>query len=147
MKKGKELKTNAFKNYNIVYGSVNNKIPKALYINISGWADPRHDGKSNYNRIIRDIDKKVRQTIYDYLTDNITTPFLKERTILDFDIRESGVRYGKRSYVNCEITLYLRYETPVNSDNLKPSVDDLINTIIVSVFENNKHFKFYKKKK
>jgi hypothetical protein len=36
MKKGKELKVSDFKNYNIVYGSVNNKNPKALYIGLSG---------------------------------------------------------------------------------------------------------------
>lgn len=146
-KKGKELKTNAFKNYNIVYGSVNNKNSKALYIEITGWAEPKQTDKLNYSRIIRDIDKKVRQTIYNALTENISTPFLCNRTIIDFDIRESGVRYGKRSFVNCEMTLFLRHETPVNSEGLRPALDDLTQTIISNVFEHNKHFKFYKKKK
>jgi hypothetical protein len=147
MKKGKELKVQNFKNYNIVYGSVNNKNPKALYINISAWADPKSSGEINYSRIIRDSDKKVRQIIYDSLDNNITTPFVKERTIIDFDMRESGIKYGKKSFVSCEITLYLKYEIPVNSELLTPSIYDLINIIVDSGFENSKHFKFYKKKK
>jgi hypothetical protein len=147
MKKGKELKLDTFKNYNIVYGSVNNKNPKALYIQITGWVDPKQDDKPKYNRIIRELDKRVRQTIYNTLTSNITTPFLKERTIIDFDIRESGVKYGKRSFMNCEITLYLKDETPINSDNIKLALDYLIDIIITSVFERCRHFEFYKKKK
>jgi hypothetical protein len=147
MKTGKELKVKNYKNYNVVYGSVNNKNPKALYINISAWAEPKNELETNYNRIIRDSDKKVRQIIYNTLDANIATPFIKDRTIIDYDIRESGIKYGKRSFVGCEITLYMKYEIPVNSDILKPVVTDLINTIIESGFEDNKHFNFYKKKK
>lgn len=147
MKKGKELKLQNFKNYNVVYGSVNNKNPKALYINVSAWAEPKKDLEVKYNRIIRDSDKRIRQIVFNALNDNIATPFLKDRTIVDFDMRESGVKYGKKSFVNCEITLYLRYEIPVNSDVLKPTIDDLIDNIINVGFEQNRHFKFHKKKK
>jgi hypothetical protein len=147
MKKGKELKVQNLQNYNVVYGSVNNKNPKALYINISAWADPKIDTETNYNRVIRDLDKRVRQTIYNILEKEATTPFFKDKTIIDFDIRESGVRYGKRSFVGCEITLYMKYEIPINSDILKPIVNELINNILNSAFEDSRHFDFYKKKK
>ena len=147
MKKGKELKIKTDKNYNVVYGSVNNKTPKALYINISAWAELKNESDVSYKRIIRDSDKKIRQIIYNSLNSDIATPFLKDRTIMDYDIRESGLKYGKRSFVGCEITIYMKYEIPVNSDFLKPIVSDLINTIIDLGFEDNKYFKFYKKKK
>ena len=147
MKKGKELKINAFKNYNIVFGSVNNRCPKAMYINISAWADPKSNDDLNYNRIIKDIDKRVRQTIYNTLDFNISSPFLKDRSIVDFDIRESGVRYGKRSFTNLEITLFQKYEIPVNSESLWPFIEEIIQTIIKDVFEKEKHFRFHKKKK
>ena len=117
MKKGKELKVNTFKNYNVYYGSVNNKEPKALYINISAWAEPEEDDNINYSRVVRDLDKKIRQSIYQELEENHKI-FLKERTIVDFDIRESGIKYGKRSFTNCEITLFMRYELPINSDDM-----------------------------
>ena len=147
MKKGKELKINAFKNYNIVFGSVNNRCPKAMYINISAWADPKSNDDLNYNRIIKDIDKRVRQTIYNTLDFNISSPFLKDRSIVDFDIRESGVRYGKRSFTNLEITLFQKYEIPVNSESLWPFIEEIIQTTIKDVFEKEKHFRFHKKKK
>lgn len=147
MKKGKELKINHFKNYNIVFGSVNNKSPKAIYINISAWAEPKFNDEFNYNRIIRDIDKRIRQTIYNTLSANITTPFFKDKTIIDFDIRESGVKYGKRSFTNLEITLFQKYETPVNSESLLPLIENLTQVIIKDIFEKEKHFKFNKRKK
>ncbi|MBF0439066.1 MAG: hypothetical protein HQL93_08085 [Magnetococcales bacterium] len=146
MKKGKELKVNCFKNYNVVYGSVNNKNPKALYINISAWAEPKNDSDINYNRIIRDMDKKIRQAIYNHLDASVINQFVKERTIIDFDIKESGVRFGKRSFTNCEITLYMKNEIPVNSEILRPDVDEIIQLIIESVFQESKYFKFYRKK-
>ena len=147
MKKGKELKVENFKDYNIVYGSVNNKNPKAIYINISSWAEPKNNTDINYNRIIKDNDKSIRQIIFNFLNNNQFAPFHKERTIVDFDMRESGVKYGKKSFVNCEITLYLRYEIPVNSYMLKPIVDDLIENIVKIGFDDNDHFRFHKKKK
>ncbi len=147
MKKGKELKIEQFKNYNIIYGSVNNRNPKALYINISAWADPKNEGDIRYGRVIREFDKRIRQSLYNDISRDITTPFLKERSIVDFDIRESGIRYGKRSFANCEITLYMKHEIPVNSEYLKPMIDDLINMIVKTNFENSKDFKFYRKKK
>lgn len=147
MKKGKEVKVEEFKNYNVVFGSVNNKNPKALYINVSAWAEPKIEGALNYYRIIRDIDKKVRQEIFNEIEADLSTPFIKDRTIVDFDIRESGVKYGKRSFANCEITLFMKYEIPINSEELRPNVYEIINHIIKSVFQPNKNFKFNRKKR
>lgn len=147
MKKGKELKVTDFKNYNVVYGSVNNKDPRAMYINISAWAEPKVNEEINYTRIIRNADKSIRQTIYNLIDSTKSTPFFKDKTIVDFDIKESGVKYGKRSFTNCEVTLYLKDEVSVNSENLKPIIKNLIKNSISSVFETNEYFKFHKTKK
>lgn len=146
MKIGKELKMNTFKNYNIVFGSVNNRHPKAVYINISAWADPQSNSEENYTRIIRDLNKRVKQSLYNTFDTNNESDFIKERTIVDLDIRESGIRYGKRSFMNCEITLFLNSEIPVNSDKMKPMLDDVLDGVIHTSFDANKHFKFHKKK-
>ncbi len=146
MKKGKELKLNLFKNYNIVYGSVNNKHSKAIYINISAWAEPQTEIDINYSRVIRDINKKIKQCLYNTFDTDITPIFLKDRTIVDLDIRESGIRYGKRSFTNCEITLFSKDEIPVNSDLIKPILDDIVDMVIESAFAGNKYFNFNKKK-
>lgn len=146
MKTGKELKINNFKNYNVVFGSVNNKHPKAVYINISAWAEPRHKYEINYVRAIRDVNKKVKQTLFDVFDSTVITEFKKNRTIVDLDIRESGIRYGKRSFMNCEITLFLNTEIPLNSDRMKVMLDEVVALIIESTFENSRTFNFHKKK-
>ncbi len=147
MKNGKELKSTNFKNYNIVYGSVNNKNPKAVYINISAWAEPKSDSEINYSRVIRDMDKKIRQTIYNTLRCDISSPFSNAKTIVDFDIKESGVRYGKRSFVNAEITIFMDEEISITTERFKGPADYLIDVIIRSSFDDCRYFKFYKKKK
>ena len=146
MKTGKEIKMNNFKNYNIVFGSVNNKHSKAVYVNISAWAEPQTEGDVNYSRIIKDINKKIKQSLYN-IFDTDSTDFLKDQTIVDLDIRESGIRYGKRSFMNCELTLFLSSEIPVNSDIMKPMLDDIVNDVISKIFESNRNFKFHKRKK
>ena len=146
MKTGKELKIDTFKNYNIVFGSVNNKHPKAVYINISAWAEPQSETDVNYNRTIRDLHKKVKQSIYNCFLADKYSDFMKDRTIVDFDIRESGIRFGKRSFMNCEITLFLNSEIPVNSELMKPRLDEALKMIIESTLDDNRVFKFYKKK-
>ena len=146
MKTGKEIKINNLKNYNVVFGSVNNKHSKAIYINISAWGEPQFDSEVNYNRVIKDINKSIKQSLFNLFNRDENTDFLKDRTIVDLDIRESGIRYGKRSFMNCEITLFLNSEIPVNSEKMKPILDNILKTVVNSTFEDNKTFKFYKKK-
>lgn len=146
MKNGKEVKVNNFKNYNIVYGSVDNKHSKAVYINISAWAEPQNKELISYNRIIKDINKKIRQNLFNIFDTKTETEIKKNNTIVDLDIRESGIRFGKRSFTNCEITLFLNSEIPVNSENMKDKLNFVTEKIINSCFDNNKTFKFHKKK-
>lgn len=146
MKNGKEVKVVTFKNYNIVYGSVDNKHSKAVYINVSAWAEPQNDDVQSYSRFIRDINKKIKQTLFNIFDTDEETEIKKSNTIVDLDIRESGIKYGKRSYTNCEITLFLNSETPVNSENMKEKLDTITEKVINNCFESNKVFKFYKKK-
>lgn len=146
MKTGKEIKSNRFKNYNVVFGSVNNKNPKAIYINISAWVDPIEERGVNYNHILRSLNKKLKQTLFNHFMSEDTYLFDKDRTIVDLDIRESGIRYGKRSFMNCEITLFLNTEMPVTSEYMKENLDNISDIIIKTNFEANKSFNFYKKK-
>lgn len=146
MKTGKELKMNKFKNYNVVFGSVNNKNPKAIYINISAWAEPLNESDVNYTRVIKDIHKKTKQVIYNHFCGNPNSDFVKENTIVDLDIRESGIRYGKRSFMSCEITLFLHTEIPANSERMKNNLEEVTPIIIKSVFDDDKSFNFNRKK-
>ena len=146
MKTGKEIKTNNFKNYNVTFGSVNNKNPKAIYINISSWAQPKEEDELNYTSNIRGLNKKIRQNLFNTLSEDSDSLFDKNRTIVDLDIRESGIRYGKRSFMSCEITLYLYNEYSITTTYMKDKLEWLTGNLVKNVFENNKIFEFNKKK-
>ena len=149
MKTGKEIKINDFKNYKIVFGSVNNKHPKTIYINISAWAEPSTDDEdNNYNRIIKDFHKKIKQHLYNFFDNNpdLTSDFVKEKTIVDLDIRESGIKFGKKSFINCEITLFLNTEINVTSDKTKSILSNFTKSLVLSNFEENNYFIFSKTK-
>jgi hypothetical protein len=146
MKTGKELKINSFKDYNVVFGSVNNKHPKAVYINLSSWVQPKAEDEINYNRVIRDLNKKIKQTLFNQFEKVPDNDIIQERTIVDLDIRESGIRYGKRSFMSCEITIFLNTEIPVNSEIMKPRLTEIVDLLIDDVFKPNRSFSFNKKK-
>lgn len=147
MKTGKEIKNNTFKKYNVTFGSVDNKNAKSVYINLSSWIQPKENNENvNYNRCIKNINKKIRQTVYNLLRSE-NTPFLKNLTIIDLDIRESGIKYGKRSFMSCEITLYTSEEIPINDEYMKEMLATIYSSVIKNVFENNEIFNFHKKKK
>jgi hypothetical protein len=146
MKTGKEIKTNNFKNYNVTFGSVNNKNPKAIYINVASWAEPIDNEETNYHSVIRTLNKKIRQTLFNHFDLDKDCLFDKQRTIVDLDIRESGIRYGKRSFMSCEITLYLFNEYSITSTFMKEKLETLTDYIVKNVFDSNKTFNFNKKK-
>lgn len=146
MKTGKELKVTKHKNYNISFGSINNKHSKAAYINLSTWAEPIEENVVSYSRVIKDINKKIKQGLYNSFNNEFETQILKDRTIVDLDIRESGIKFGKRSFMNCEITLFMDSEIPVNSEQMREKLDNVISMVVNSIFEPNKTFNFHKKK-
>lgn len=146
MKSGKQIKIENNKDYNITYGCVDNKNPKSVYINITAWAEPLSNEEENYNKIIKSIDKKVRQNVYNFLSQNNTTSFIKDKTIVDLDLRESGIKYGKRSFMSCEITLFQENEVSINSDSMKKDLNIISSLVIDETFEKDKDFKYHKKK-
>jgi hypothetical protein len=146
MKSGKQIKIKSETNYNITYGCVDNKNPKSIYINITAWLEPLSEEEEDYNKIIKNINKKIRQTIYNFLSNDNTTKFLKDKTIVDLDLRESGIRFGKRSFMSCELTLFQNGEISINSEDMKKNLNTISTVIIKEIFDKDNDFNFYKKK-
>jgi hypothetical protein len=138
-------KLNLFNNYEVKFGSINAKNPKVIYLNISAWGDPINIGEVDYRRCVRLINKMVKQSIYRYLTKVDKNCFMEDKTIVDIDIRDSGIQKGKRSYMNCEVTLFLENENILN-DIIKEKTTNIIK-LVIKEFDDNKYFKFYKRKK
>ena len=146
MKSGKQIRMETNKNYNITYGCVDNKNPKSVFINITAWVEPLSEDEENYNKIIKSLNKQIRQTIYNFLSDNNTTSFIKDKTIVDLDLRESGIKFGKRSFMSCEITLFQNEDNSINSDIVKKGLNLISNLVIDETFEKDKDFPYHKRK-
>jgi hypothetical protein len=147
MKRGKEVKINLPYQYNVVSGTVDNKNPKSVYIQISAWGKPRENkDNSEYENIIKRKSKRVKKKLFEVLDGR---RFYKDKAIVDFNMASSGINYGKRSFMSVEMTLFQKEEPllPVNSEEMKPFLETISRKIINDVFEVDEDFEFYKRKK
>ena len=136
----------SYKNYNVISGTVDSKNPRSVYINISAWGEPINENDENYVRVISGLNKRIKSFLYN----NVPLPFNNKKTIVDLDIRESGIIIGKRSFMSCEITLYQSESfgkgNLLMSEELKKSMGVITDMIIKEVFDTDDHFQFYQKK-
>lgn len=144
LKTGKQMKLELFKNYKITSGTIDNKNPKAMYITISAWGKPTSDVEINYSDVIRKMNKQIKTKLFDNL-DN--TLFDSNRTIVDLDMRNSGISFDKKSYMNCEITLFKLNNFKIQDKKIKEHIKDIISNIIEHVFDESEYFEFHKTKK
>ena len=143
-KNGKQLISEGHKNYRILTGTVDNKNPKALYLTISAWGETLVKRDVNYGTVIRSITKEIKKTLTNNLNKNL---FYSDRCIIDFDMRESGIVYGKKSYMNCEITLYQKNLFKLQEKKIQNELNNISQIITTDIFESTKYFKFTKTKK
>jgi len=130
--------------YNVISGTVDNKNPKSVYIQISAWGKPTEDGIEDYESIIKRRSKRVKRKLFEVLDNE---RFYKTKSIVDFNMASSGVNFGKKSFMSVEMTLFKREPLlPINSDKMKPILEEVSNKIIKDVFEKDENFRFYKKK-
>jgi hypothetical protein len=143
MKKGKEIQLNTNPNYSIYSGSVDNKNAKTIYLNISSWGNPISDLDLDYEKAVRNLRRSIMNHLYQILSE---TNFKKENTIVDLDMRSSGIVYNKKSFMSCEVTFFQKLFRPVNSEHSISSMKDISNSIIDNILETNQYFKFSRKK-
>jgi len=143
MKKGKEIQLDLDPNYAIYSGAIDNKNAKTIYLNISSWGNPLIDSELNYEKVIRNIRRNVIIHLHQILGES---NFKKENTIVDLDMRSSGVNYNKKSFMSCEMTFFQKKLHPINSEFNISSMKNISKSIIDNIFENNQYFKFSKKK-
>ena len=143
-KNGKRLSTKTYENYRVVSGTVDNKNPKALYISISAWGETLINEDVNYSSVIKSINKDIKKMLSGSLDSNL---FYTDRCIIDFDMRESGINYGKKSYMNCEITLFQKNLFKLQEKVIQSELNEMTKLITKDILEDSKYFKFTKTKK
>lgn len=145
MKRGKEITLTSDEEYNIKLGTIDNKNPDSIYLTISTWGEPiEFSEEKNYNSIINNLRKTIKQNTYNLIDEE---QFHKNKLIVDLDMKCSGINNNKRSYMNCEITLFQKNSLPITSEKLISNLTTLFNDSILETLNKNKYFKFHKTKK
>lgn len=142
MKKGKSVKLNLFNPIKSVYGTVDSKNLKSVYINIQSWVTPKDD-YDNWNRVVSNLGREIKHTVFD----SINTKIFQEKSIVDLDLRTSGISHGKKSFFNLEINLYTNCEMDFKCNEIKNSVKTIIRDIYRNNILENKYFEFSNSKK
>jgi hypothetical protein len=120
-----------------VYGTVDSKNLKSLYINIQSWVSPKFD-HDNWNRVVCNLNREIKHSVFN----SIDTSLFKENSIVDLDLRTSGISHGKKSFFNLEVNLYTNQEFDFKSIELKESVKKIVRSIIRDNVIENKYFDF-----
>jgi len=137
MKKGKSVKLNLYNPIKSVYGTVDSKNLKSLYINIQSWVTPKFE-HDNWNRVVCNLSRDIKHSVYN----SINTELFKEQSIVDLDLRTSGISHGKKSFLNLEVNLYTNQEMDFKSPEIKNSVKQIIKNIFKENVIQNKYFEF-----
>ena len=137
MKKGKSVKLNLYNPIKSVYGTVDSKNLKSVYINIQSWVTPKSE-YDNWNRIVCNLSRDIKHSVLN----SINHELFKEKSIVDLDLRTSGIAHGKKSFLNLEVNLYTNHEIDFKSNEVKDSVKKIIKNIFKENVIQNKYFDF-----
>jgi hypothetical protein len=142
MKKGKSVKMNLSTSFKSMYGTVDSKNLKSLYINIQSWVSPKTE-LDNWNRVVCNLSRELKHTVFE----SIDTSVFVKNSIVDLDLRTSGICSGKKSFFNLEINLFLGKELDFKSSELKDSIRRIVRNIQKTNISNNNYFDFSLTKK
>jgi len=141
MKKGKTAKLKLFNDAKCYYGTVDYKNLKTIYIVLQSWVEPIKDF-DDWNRANGNLKREIKHILLECVDYDI----FEKHNIVDLDLRSSGIQRGKRSFLNLEITLYVKSHVDFKSNNLKNSVKTIIESVYKDAIKGMKYFKVHKDK-
>jgi len=142
MKKGKSVKLNLFNPIKSIYGTVDSKDLKSVYINIQSWVSPKFE-HDNWNRVVCNLSREIKHSVFN----SINLSVFQEKSIVDLDLRTSGISHGKKSFFNLEVNLYTNSELDFKSQEIKDSIKSIVKNIFKNNINQNKYFEFSTSKK
>ena len=142
MKNGKKIRLRLFNDLKIFYGTIDYIELKSIYINIQSWVSPKDD-YNNWRKIVCTQSRDIKHTILDANDLNL----FHKSTIVDLDIRHSGISLDKKSFMNLEITLFVKDGVLFKSQEMKDAVRKIIKEIYNKIISKNKYFDFFITKK
>lgn len=142
MKKGKTSQLKGYTNAKCSYGTVDAKNLKSVYIIIQSWVEPTKE-IDNWKRITGMLERDIKH----HLLECVDPLFFEKHNIVDLDLRSSGIQIGKRSFMNLEITLFVKEHTEFKSLILRDKIKQVVNTIYNFPLKKSKYFELNKTKK
>jgi hypothetical protein len=142
MKKGKSVRLNLYNPIKSLYGTVDSKDLKSVYINIQSWVTPKYE-TDNWNRIVCNLSREIKHSVYN----SIDTKIFLEKSIVDLDLRTSGISHGKKSFFNLEVNLYTISEIDFKCPKIKESVRLIVKNIFKNNIKENQYLDFSISKK
>jgi hypothetical protein len=137
MKKGKTSKLIGYRSSKVIYGTVNSKDFKSLYLNLQTWVEPKIDPES-WSRIVLNMGRSIKHSVYEHIDKTL----FDDKFIVDMDLRTSGLQPKKKSFMNLEINLFLIDELDFKDTKLKRKLKSIIKGIYDDVLIKNENFKF-----
>ena len=141
MKTGKFITLGYYGNVKIGYGTVNHKELKTIYIKLNSWIEPQ-DLNDEFNILLSKVKRNIKLRIY-----NLQCEYFKKESIVDLDLRTKGIRLGKKSFLNLEITLFVEKHFDIRSKEIKFLIKNLSEDIVDSDLSDKILFNFHKNKK
>lgn len=142
MKKGKSVKLNLYNPIKSVYGTVDSKNLKSVYINIQSWITPKNE-HDNWNRVVGNLSREIKHSVFNSINQKI----FQDKSIVDLDLRTSGISEGKKSFFNLEVNLFTTTEIDFKSSEIKDSVKAIVKNIFKNNIKTNRYFDFSISKK
>jgi hypothetical protein len=140
MKTGKYIPLGEYKNIKIGYGTVDFVNLKTIYLRLNSWIQP--SSESDYEDSIKKSRKQIKDHCYYLNNQNFNN-----LCIVDLDIKTKGLKLEKRSFMNLEITLFVKSHFDVRSKQSKSMVKSILYEIIDDCLEDKNLFNFNRNKK
>ena len=141
MKTGKFIPLGHYGNVKSGYGTGDDQNLKTIYIKLNSWLLPETDTK-DFDVIISKSRREIKN--YIYCLDN---DLFRKENIVDLDIRTKGIKLEKKSFMNLEITLFVKNHFDIRDKKVKSRIKELSEHIVDTNLKDKNLFNFYKNKK
>ena len=135
MKKGKTSKLELFQDAKCYYGSVDATELKSIYLVLQTWVKPTQE-KDNWDRVVGTISRNIKHKVLEIYNKSI----FKEHCIVDLDLRTSGIKIDKASFLNLEITFFTKENFEFKSDELSNELNHILKEVHNNVLGKSKYF-------
>jgi hypothetical protein len=141
MKTGKFIPLGHYGNVKIGYGTVDYKNLKTIYIKLNSWLLPETDTK-DFDLIISKSRREIKNYFYYFENE-----FFRKENIVDLDIRTKGIKLEKKSFMNLEVTLFVKNHFDIRDKKVKSIIKEISEHIVDNNLKDKNLFNFYKNKK